>query len=252
VLFDKTHSTLVYYPKGRESSHYTIPNGVTTIEEYAFEACTNLTTVTIPNGVTNVNYSAFHSCSGLTSVTFPDTVTHIGDWSFYYCTNLADVTLSKNVKFIGISAFEGCKSLTDITLPDSITSISYSVFYRCDNLKSITIPSSVTYVYYAAFEHCYNLRDVYFTGSKTQWNLMRKENKNNCLTNATIHYDHIIPTGDINGDGEVALEDVIYSLKNMVGNKELTAEQLTSADLSRDGKFTIVDVILMQRLILEM
>ena len=46
-----------------------IPNGVTSIRQYAFYSCTGLTSVTIPNSVTTIGNYVFHSCAGLTSVT---------------------------------------------------------------------------------------------------------------------------------------------------------------------------------------
>ena len=47
----------------------TIPDGVTSIGDWAFLACTNLTSVTIPDSVTSIGYEAFNGCNGLTSVT---------------------------------------------------------------------------------------------------------------------------------------------------------------------------------------
>ena len=43
-----------------------IPNGVTSIDSYAFSGCTSLTSVVIPNSVTWVGYNAFINCSKLT------------------------------------------------------------------------------------------------------------------------------------------------------------------------------------------
>lgn len=46
-----------------------IENGVTSIGDWAFCDCSNLTTVTIPNSVTSIGKSAFLGCSSLTSIT---------------------------------------------------------------------------------------------------------------------------------------------------------------------------------------
>ena len=49
-------------------TEYTIPNGVTTIGNYAFLGCSGLTSVTIPDSVTTIGRDAFYNCSSLTSV----------------------------------------------------------------------------------------------------------------------------------------------------------------------------------------
>lgn len=45
-----------------------IPNSVTSIGEYAFGYCRDLTSITIPNSITNIGKSAFHGCTGLKDV----------------------------------------------------------------------------------------------------------------------------------------------------------------------------------------
>jgi len=56
----------------------TIPNGVTTIGDSAFESCIYLTSITIPASVTSIGNRAFYSCKGLTSVTFQGTIPSSG------------------------------------------------------------------------------------------------------------------------------------------------------------------------------
>lgn len=45
----------------------------------------------IPSSVTSIGDWAFSSCTDLTSVTFPSSVTSIGDWAFRNCISLTDV-----------------------------------------------------------------------------------------------------------------------------------------------------------------
>ena len=71
----------------------TIPNGVTSIGNYAFNRCINLTSITIPNSVTSIGNYAFQDCDGLTSITIPNSVTSIGDYAFYLGLGLTSVTI---------------------------------------------------------------------------------------------------------------------------------------------------------------
>ena len=114
-----------------------IPNGVTSIGDYAFNCCSSLTSITIPNSVTSIGSSAFRACSALTSITIPNSVTSIGG-----------------------SAFFGCSSLTSITIPNSVTSIGDRTFYDCSSLTSITIPNSVTSIGDDAFANTGILKDT--------------------------------------------------------------------------------------------
>ena len=73
----------------------TIPDGVTSIPDYAFRVCDSLTSITIPDSVISIGWGAFRDCSGLLSVTIPGSVGAIGDYAFYACSKL------RNIKYMG-------------------------------------------------------------------------------------------------------------------------------------------------------
>ena len=115
-----------------------IEKGVTSVGDYAFRSCNNLTSIMISNSVTSIGNSAFFYCTSLTSVTIPDNVTSIENYAFAY-TGLKSITIPDSVTNIGNYAFAGCKDLTSITIPDSVTSIGNSAFYSCSNLQTISL-----------------------------------------------------------------------------------------------------------------
>ncbi|MCD8132582.1 MAG: leucine-rich repeat domain-containing protein [Clostridiales bacterium] len=90
VLFNKDQTELICCPV-RKTGEYVIPASVTTIGEFAFDGCENLTSVVIGSGVTTITDSAFWYCTGLTSLVIGSGVTTIGDYAFEGCEGLTDV-----------------------------------------------------------------------------------------------------------------------------------------------------------------
>jgi hypothetical protein len=81
VLFNHSQTTLVEYPGGGAGS-YTIPNGVTSIGDYAFYGCPGLTSVTIPSSVTSIGLESFFDCANLTSLYFTGNAPAVGGVEF--------------------------------------------------------------------------------------------------------------------------------------------------------------------------
>ena len=73
---------------------------VTSIGNYAFYVCNDLTSITIPEGVTSIGEDAFWGCSGLTSISIPEGVTSIGDCAFYNCSGLTSINIPNSVTSI--------------------------------------------------------------------------------------------------------------------------------------------------------
>ena len=140
---------------------------VTSIDEYAFQSCSGLTSVTIPNSVTSIGDFAFIGCSGLTSLLIPSNVTSIGSWTFYDCSGLTSLLIPNSVISIGNGVFFSCSSLTSVTIPNSVTSIGGMAFSGCRGLTSVTIPNSVTSIGDYAFWNCIGLTSVTIPNSVT-------------------------------------------------------------------------------------
>ena len=79
------------YLNGELLTDLVIPDGVTSIGDYAFYGCTSIVSVTIPNSVTSIGEYSFQSCKNITSVTIGKGVESIGAWAFARCANLNDI-----------------------------------------------------------------------------------------------------------------------------------------------------------------
>ena len=133
VLFNKDKTELIKYPASRKDTSYTVPDSVKAIGDSAFEGiCTYeftgiwydrissyLTTITLPKGLTSIGDFAFNGCTSLTDITIPDGVGEISSHTFHGCTSLTSVKIGSGVKRIEQYAFFGCSSL-NLTIPDNV------------------------------------------------------------------------------------------------------------------------------------
>ena len=224
---------------------------MTTIESYAFNGCTGLTSITIPNSVKSIGESAFSGCSGLTSI-------KVGSGNTRYdsrdnCNAIIETAtntliqgckntiIPNSVTTIGYWAFSNCSGLTSITIPNSVTTIGDYAFYYCAGLTSITIGNSVTTIGDYAFSHCSGLTEMYVkantppsadyytfynvpktipvyvpTGTKAAYQAAAYWKNFTNIVEMTI-------TGDVDGDNIVDIADVT-TLAEIILNGEETEE----------------------------
>ena len=171
VLIDKKAHKLISAPAASLPASYRIPEGVTSIGNFAFYD-TELTTVEIPEGVISIGDFAFNGCgdlmsvslpsslksigkaaffsSGLQYVEIPEGVSSIGDAAFGRCENLTSVKLPDSLRFIAMRAFD-YTGLRHVEIPEGVIEIGEQAFWNCESLSSVTIPESVTFIGDEAF-----------------------------------------------------------------------------------------------------
>ena len=165
-------------------------------------------------------------------VTYP--VTGIAAYTFEDC-NLTSVYLPNSIESIWDSAFDGCTGLKVITIPESVTRIEQNAFWWCTDLKSVICkainpPNAAG----TAFWYNYNRATLFVPAESLEaYQAHREWGK----------FLHIVPfigagPGDINGDGNVAINDATNLIDILLGGDELPAW----GDVDGDGTVDIKDV----------
>ena len=165
IEFGNVYANPLYYANrlylnNEEIINLEIPDGVSSIKNYAFYGCSGPTSVEIPNSVTSIGDYAFLGCSGLTSIEIPNSVTSIGDFAFRGCSRLTSVEIPNSVISIGYSAFSGCSGLTSVVIPNSVTSIGGYAFNGCSEVTALYIGESVKSIGSKAFASSQLLEEV--------------------------------------------------------------------------------------------
>ena len=96
-----------------------LPEGVTSIGDYAFAHNDRLKEITLPQSLTSIGWYAFSDCFALGKIAIPDGVTELPYGLFAWCTELKEVALGAKTEKIDTSVFRLCGKLERITISES-------------------------------------------------------------------------------------------------------------------------------------
>lgn len=122
---DKT--TLINAEIPTEVTYNGINLKVTSIGNFAFEGCNNLTAITLADGITSIGWAAFRNCENLTILKIAPTIKSVDKEAFYGCRSLASITFPEGISNIASGAFANT-SLTNVTFPESLVKLGETAF----------------------------------------------------------------------------------------------------------------------------
>ena len=102
------------------------------------------TALSLPEGLTSVGDYAFYGFENISELYIPSTVTRVGHGAFSIWKSLKEVSITKGVRELGGWVFASCTALEKVSFPSTLTSIDYECFMNCPSLMDVTIPSTVT------------------------------------------------------------------------------------------------------------
>ena len=139
---------------------------VTSLGDFAFSSCHNLTSITLPNSIITLGYSPFLECENIKEFNGKYAADEgrclIKDNAIIAYANASgtEYTIPNGVEVIAARSFWKNENLTNVIIPDSIISIEEGAFHYCTNLKSLSIPNSVTTIGASAFGWCLDLENI--------------------------------------------------------------------------------------------
>lgn len=185
VLFNKTLDTLIAYPMGRSvetTNAYVIPEGVKTIEQFAFTGYERKSLI-LPSTLETIKYCAF-SYAYLEEITFPSGLKTVEDHGTYNMPSLKKATFPKDAAFSSDNyLLIECNALEELTAPADIYNKCYisseafktlkitagetvkSISGSKKNLETLVLADTVKTIGKYAFRNLTKLSSVTFSAS---------------------------------------------------------------------------------------
>ncbi len=140
VLYSKDMTELKIYPVLKEDVEFTVPSGVTSIDDYAMNNLQYLESLILPEGLQEIG---MYCCMGasIRSVSLPNSLTSLNGGIFYE-SKLESIVFPETITEIGGYVFTGTP-LESVVIPDTVVSLGAGDFMDCGKLKSIVIGSGV-------------------------------------------------------------------------------------------------------------
>lgn len=185
VLFNKTLDTLIAYPMGRSvetTNAYVIPEGVKTIEQFAFTGYERKSLI-LPSTLETIKYCAF-SYAYFEEITFPSGLKTVENYGIYNMPSLKKATFPKDAAFSSNNyLLDECKALEELTAPADIYNKCYisseafktlkitagetvkSISGSKKNLETLVLADTVKTIGKYAFSNLTKLSSVTFSAS---------------------------------------------------------------------------------------
>ncbi|MCR5608444.1 MAG: leucine-rich repeat protein [Lachnospiraceae bacterium] len=247
VLYNKDKKMIITCPCKKTSIQ--LPEGLTTIKEYAFYHCEDLKKIDIPNTVNTIENYAFYY-SGIEELNIPEGVNKLDYGTFYGCNNLVKVTIPASVENIYTSGMENCEKLEEIKVADNnaVYSSVDGVLYKNNNSqllicpaakKELKIPKETTYIYDNALYYSKDLAKIDVDEENIEYASI-----DGVLYNKSVTQIVVCP----NGKKELTIPKTVNNVSNICKGSFISNSSLESIKVDGDNeKFTSVNGVLFSK-----
>lgn len=156
-----------------EGNDYT----VTAIDEWAFDECTEVTSITLPSTLMFIGQDAFSYCDNVKELIIPASVTVIGSGAFNGMRGLETLRVEEGnqvydsrencnavVRTAQNEVYGACKNTT---YPASITAIGRAALLNHWELTNLDLPENITYIGFNSVTNATNVTTVRLRGQIT-------------------------------------------------------------------------------------
>ena len=157
----------------------TIPDNVTTIYDFAFTGCRDLTDITIGKGVLRIGQDAFDRCELEKITVSPENPVYHSEGNCLIetasktlvigCKN-SIIPANGSVAHIGDKAFFECLQMESIVIPSGVISIGENAFFHCTNASFLEISDTVTSISSTAFAYV-NCQEISLSPKNTAYHI---------------------------------------------------------------------------------
>ncbi|HAJ96244.1 MAG TPA: hypothetical protein DCO72_00680 [Ruminococcus sp.] len=258
---------ILYYAEGTD---LTVPDGVKVIAPFAFGNLTAYETtskkafteipyydIVLPEGLETIQRYAFAFSSRLCHVNIPESVQTIGDYAFFSCPNLETVTLSENCTEIGNFAFFNCRLLENFNAENSSMNMGFrSCGYNADwdtILKDRATQKGIdlTLPKYANLLHQIENADTETLVNYDEladWTQLHYKTTQSFREIAEGEYTDEL-SDSVQKSSEIIIHGYIGSTVKQYADdnrlKFISSDDILIGDVTLDGKLNIIDVLTM-------
>ena len=146
-------SEIPWYSYRTSIKQVVIGNGVTTIDDFAFNYFENLASVSIPASITHIGVSAFDNCTSLKNI-------NVDENNLYY-KSTDGILYSKSGE--NLHTYPAGRTADRFIIPSEVTEIANSAFWGCQHLRKIDFneDSSLECIGDSAFAGCLTLNVIH-------------------------------------------------------------------------------------------
>lgn len=269
IIFNKDKSKLIRFPAAMEKNDYSIPDTVSTIGESSFADNMSIRNIYLSKNCSNIEPYAFKNCTHLDKIYFynKNCDIYMSTDTIFEDALINGYTGSTAEEYANIydRAFNAITTTTLTTTSTTTTTKKTTTTTTTTTQKELKLSTDkITLKAGEQYNISANQTNLTYSSSDRSIAIVSSNGVITALNDgeATIsvfnsNYDvaqikvtvRSVTSGDVNGDNVLSIADAVMLQKYLLGSGTLT--NWKNADLCKDDRIDVFDMVLMRKLLIE-